>query len=267
MTVAIGLLCKDGVLIASDSMASGSGGIASFVTKVKTLERHPVIWTASGSEYVIDEVAIDLANMDAGKGADGALLGIFTDPNVASVRSKIKSTVTGGLKRAYAGGVFQTPVPAGNVSNEFVTDVMVLGYAAGVPWFFEVDRTGQLNSHASRRFAAVGSGGAAASTALALMSHHVGEDLTLDDPKLLAYRTIDTTIRVSNAFVGLPVQIAVCDEGGARVLEQAELDEIGAGVQRWTTLETELLTDLRSGETAALGDIPEFDDATRPSGS
>ena len=63
MTVAIGLVCNDGVLVASDSMAS-EAQTAHDVTKVFKLDCCPVVWTAAGSVYVIEEVKTALAGID-----------------------------------------------------------------------------------------------------------------------------------------------------------------------------------------------------------
>ena len=45
MTVALGLVCSDGVLVASDSMAS-NGRVASAAIKVHRLDKRPIVWTA-----------------------------------------------------------------------------------------------------------------------------------------------------------------------------------------------------------------------------
>lgn len=259
MTVAIGLACKGGVLVASDSMAS-SQSVAMTATKVWTLDRQPVLWSAAGAEYVVDEVAIELAKVDEAKSATGGPAAAFAQPDPAAIRGKLRTAVHAGMRRAYGTGLSTTPAPPGAILSGYETDVFVLGYSNGTPWFFEFDRSGQINSHLSRRFAAIGSGGPFAAVALALMSHHVSDELNFDDAKLLAYRTIETTIAISSASVGPPVQIAVCDENGARVLASEELDELRTGVARWKVLESELLLNLKSGSDAepASGDIPSF---------
>ena len=71
MTIAVGLVCSDGVIIASDSMAS-SGNVAVHADKVYRLDHLPVVWSASGSVYVIEEVEQHLRLGVDGPAGDGS---------------------------------------------------------------------------------------------------------------------------------------------------------------------------------------------------
>jgi hypothetical protein len=116
---------------------------------------------------------------------------------------------------------------------------------------------GQINWHTEHRFYAVGSGGEFASVAHGLMSHYISDDLTLEHGKLLAYRTIDTTINVSSSGVGPPVQIAICDNNGPRILDDDEIKAVSTAVDRWKELEVETLrATLESLAGSAARDLP-----------
>ncbi len=89
------------------------------------------------------------------------------------------------------------------------------------------------------------------------MSHYISDGLTLEQGKLLAYRTIDTTIKVSSSGVGPPVQMATCDNDGPRILDDEEIKALSTSVERWKELEADTLR--ASPETvadSAVHDLP-----------
>ena len=93
------------------------------------------------------------------------------------------------------------------------------------------------------------------------MKHYLVDKLTLEQGMQLAYRAIATTCEVSSGLVGLPVQIAVVDNGGQRVLAEDEVRKIGVAVDRWKELERDTL---QLGEDAAdlvEDDLPRLDPA------
>lgn len=253
MTVALGLVCKDGVLVAADSMGSEELTAAKS-QKVRVFGRTPALWTASGSVYVMEEVTEALKKLDAG-GKPDAPLSAFTTPDLVGLRTQLKNSIHPAMSKAYASALSTVPVPPGHVHPSFVTNFVVVGYSAGTPWLLELAHDGQLNWHHERRFYATGSGGPFATVAMGLMSHYVTADLTLNEGKMLAYRTIETTIEVSNGLVGPPVQIATCDATGTEILTEDEIENVRTGVERWKTIERE---SLRMGTEAeqATGDLP-----------
>jgi len=258
VTVALGLVCSDGVLVASDSMGS-SEQTAEHSQKVRTFGRCPALWTASGSVYVMEEVEAELKVLDA-SGTPEAPLRIFGDPQPAAIRKKLAPMVNKVMRAAYATALNVQPAdPGGAVLIAFPTDFLMLGYAAGTPWFLEIARDGQVNDHTDGGFYAVGSGGHFATVARGLMRHYLTRPLPLELGKLVAYRAIDTTIQVSSQGIGPPVQIAVCDNSGARVLNDDEIEAVRLGVQGWTVQETESLSmSLLEAKAEASGDLPEM---------
>ena len=57
----------------------------------------------------------------------------------------------------------------------------------------------------------------------------------------LAYRTVETACDVSSMFVRTPVQLAIVDKNGARVLDHGEIEQLKAEVQGWKQLERDAL--------------------------
>jgi 20S proteasome alpha/beta subunit len=263
MTVALGLVCSDGVLVASDSMGS-SDQTADLSQKVRTFGRCPALWTAAGSVYVMEEVEAALKVFDA-SGTTEAPMRMFTGPYPAEIRKKLVPAVNKVMRASYANALNVQPAdPGGPMAIAFPTDFLMLGYAAGTPWFLEFARDGQVNDHTTRGFYAVGSGGHFATVARALMRHYLTRPIALELGKLVAYRAIDTTIQVSAQGIGPPVQIAVCDDSGARILNDDEIETVRLGVQGWTVQETESLSmSLMDATAAATGDLPQLEpDAT-----
>jgi 20S proteasome alpha/beta subunit len=257
VTVAIGLVCSDGVIVASDSMAS-VGNTARPMCKVYAEDDLHLVWTAAGSVYVIEEVAQEIAAAARGSGAP-SMKPSFTAPDLNGIRDRLGKRVHDRIKTCYEAalpfGLQQTVQPQ-VPTHVFSTDFLFLGWARQTPWFLEVSGDGQMNWHTSQLFAALGSGGEFASVAQALMKHHVeGGSITVEDGLLVAYRAIETTCEVSARSVGLPVWLAVVTDQKAEVLDRAEIDKVGIAVERWKTIEVDTLAKLRAPE----GEEPQSD--------
>lgn len=256
MTVALGLICTDGVLVASDSMGTGEGFAAQAV-KVHTFGRCPAVWTGSGSVFVMEEV-MEVFNREANAGTREAPSAAWTQPIPKAIRTNLGKQVNKAMGEAYGRALSSSPMTPNLIHPNFVTNFLVLGFANNTPWFLEFAATGEMNWHTEEGFYAVGSGGPFATVAHALMRHYAtSPGLTLELGKRLAYRTIQTTIDVSPAGVGPPVQIAICDAQGARVIDSEEISEIGTAVDGWKTLETETLRETPQERAEdAEGDLP-----------
>lgn len=264
MTVAIGLLCADGVIVASDSM--GSAGLrAARAQKVHALPRLPVVWTAAGAVYTIEE-------------GDQALLGLeeqvlqiedgramFDTPSLPVIRKNIGDFLRQNMAQCYGNLIPARQMQPG-LSHPFSADFLVLGWAAGGPWLLEVAGDGQMNWHTAAKFYAVGSGGDFASVCQAVMAHYFEGELDVHVGLQVAYRSIEATCRVSSAGVGLPVQLAVADAQGARVLTKEEGDEVGTAVERWMISERAIVEDLRGGKVVELRAEEPLPTLTEPDG-
>lgn len=260
MTVAIGLVCKNGVLVASDSMGSDAQ-IASESIKVHGFSHNPVIWTGSGSTYVMEEVeAVLRAKVDTAD-ANGSPLQLFAGADEPKIRERLKQFIPTTLRSCYKSGLGETgTLSPGQMFFPFPTDFILLGWGAGNPWFLEFSHDGQINSHTGRGFYAVGSGGPFASVCHGLIKHYLSTEVTLDQGMRIAYRAIATTCEVSSGGVAPPVQIAVVDEAGQRVLNRPTIDEVGLLVERWKALEADTLrmTHESAGTDAAM-DLPSME--------
>lgn len=255
MTVAIGLVCSDGVLVASDSMASDPQ-TAHSVTKVFRLEYCPVVWTASGAVYVIEEIETVLKGIDQPNQTGGAPA-VFAEPNLSALRERLKANIHKAMQKCYASALASSPFAPGTIAPNFATSFLVAGYANQKPWLLEFAHDGQVNWHTGFGFYAIGSGGPFARVAHGLMAHYLSAPVTLKQGLQVAYRAIETTCEVSPGGVGMPVQIASVDGNGSRVLTESEINEIGDMVARWKTLEADTLRmGPEEAKNVAEGDLP-----------
>jgi 20S proteasome alpha/beta subunit len=262
MTVAIALKCSDGVLVASDSMAS-QARIASSADKVFTLQSQPIIWTASGSLFVIEEVATQLAEVEQGIASNADAEAAFAAPDLPAVRSTLYTHITETMKGCYSGALPYGLQQLENGRHPFFTDFLLAGYAKETPFLLEIASDGEMNWHTDEGFYAIGSGGDFASVAQALMRHYLDSGpLPLQYGMQLAYRTIETACEVSSMHVRTPVQIAVADDSGARILKKEEMDRVASGVAGWKQIERDALWgNIPSAGTSDLDSPPSFDDA------
>lgn len=258
MTVALGLVCSDGVVVASDSMAT-DGATARPVCKVYAENDLQLVWTASGSVYVIEEVEAAIAKTAKEK----AVQAICRAPDLAGIRSRLGDPITAAMQKCYGSALpFGLNQLVNQAHHPFFSDFLLLGWSRSTPWFLEIAQDGQRNWHTTSGFATVGSGGAFASVAQGLMAHYLeGERVPVEDGLLVAYRAIATTCAVSSSHVGLPVWLAVATEGEARVLDRAEVDEVGAGVTGWKHLERDTLRTLRA-KPETPEELPRFEEET-----
>ena len=140
MTVALGLVCVDGVVVASDSQSTSENQTAVPSVKVQLASGLPAIWTGSGVVYCIEEVE-HIANQWA---SDHAKKKPFEDCQLQGIRTTVGEGVRGALKKAY-----ENALPLGlNQFNQntgrhaFDTSFLFLGWAKNQPWFLEVDGSG-----------------------------------------------------------------------------------------------------------------------------
>ena len=121
------------------------------------------------------------------------------------------------------------------------------GMAVDTKFLLEISGNGKLNWHPDRGFHALGSGSHFATVVMETMKPHLDDgppDLRLG--QIVAYRTIDTTCAVSADLSG-PVQMAVADSSGSRVLGEDELQAKEESVQSWRVSEHSLLRSLSDG--------------------
>ena len=259
MTVVIGMVCSDGVLIATDSQAT-SGNVARPTTKTRTISGAATVWSASGAVYVIEEVEAALREVEQHLRNDGSnkWKRAFSVPELETIRTDFVDVVKQAMESCYKAvlpGIIvpgMTPGVLPYSQHPFATDLLFAGMGNDSKFLLEVACDGQLNWHTDSGFVAIGSGGEFATVAMELMKPYLTEGpLDLELGQIVAYRTIETTCDVSAGLVGGPVQIAIANGGGSRVLDRAEVDQIQDLVRVWKVKERSLLMSLSDGRSSA----------------
>lgn len=255
MSVAIGLACEDGV-VAAASGRPVRGGAGVLDSSVGALGALPVVWSAVGSLYVIEDVEAYVGQLD--KLAQSEQLTIvqnFKGPRLDQVKQNLGTYVRDPMKRCYESALPGTqPVPTfGGMVHPFATDFLVLGYASGTPWFVEVANDGRLIWRTGAGQHAVGAGGEAALLARAILSMYAGgREIGVEVAKAVAFRTVRTTLELAAGVSSAPVQIAVADEAGARVLDREQVAAVAALADRWAEAESETIRRLFTSAGAAV---------------
>ena len=221
MTIAIGLVCSDGVLVASDSMGS-AGKTAQSRVKVYASPTAPTVWTYAGSQYMSQQIE---ACIEGSGAKDGRHLPDVLVPQVEET-----------LRSAYGRMV----LPPGASERDLLghaPDVLILGWHDGVPSFRRIPSELASVSCDAERLVAVGTGREYASVVKAALAHYLDESVSLHLGKVLAFRVVQTVCDVSAYNVAMPVQMAVADTTGARILSSTEVAEVGILAERWVATE------------------------------
>ena len=248
MTVVIGIICSDGVIIATDSQTT-SGNVALPAIKARTINGAAAVWSAAGSVYVIEEVQAALAakvETQLQNDGENKWKRMFSDPDVNAIREHFANVVRSAMRSCYEAampGYIPPEFPPGQ--HMFGTDFLFSGIGHDEKFLLEIASDGQMNWHTDRGFYAMGSGGEFATVAMELMKPYVQTTpLDLKLGQIVAYRTIETTCDVSAGLVSGPVQMVVADSNGARVLTKEDLYDVQELVERWKLLERNLFLSL-----------------------
>jgi hypothetical protein len=148
MTVAIGLVCSDGVIVASDSMAT-TGMTASSQCKVYAEPDLAMVWTAAGSVFVIEEVGAQISSLSS----DGSVRTACGEPNLPQIRATFGMHVTNKLRQCYGSALpFGLQQQVNKTHHPFISDFLLLGWSQATPWFLEISNDGQMNWHTKARY-------------------------------------------------------------------------------------------------------------------
>jgi 20S proteasome alpha/beta subunit len=228
MTVVLALRCADGVVMASDSQITDTGRGLSYPAQ----KLHPLgdraAWGGSGARAVLGEVK---AAFDR---SAGAIL------DAEDVSRELQERIVPIQRHHYEHYIEHVPgeeSPGGPAAF-----VLAAGYTNG-PWIVEVDPHGMVSHHEDIGFHAIGSGAPMAQQAGVLLSHFRMTERTTDYGVLAVVRVLDA-LAVTSPSVGGPIDVCVLGPDGARALEESEVDDTRAVVERWVDHEEEVLDSL-----------------------
>lgn len=230
MTVVLSVRCSDGLVIASDSQVTDSARGMSYPAQKLHALGDRAAWGGSGARSVL-----------------GDLEDIFEDSAAAILESDdvgraLQERTLPVLKHHYEH--FITDVPGEETAGTPSADVLAAGYAGADPFIIEVNPNAMVSHYEDVGFHAVGSGAAMAQQAGALLSHFDMSERQVRFGVVGALRVLDALSRTSPS-VGLPFDICrITPAEGAHHLDEDEIAETEALVQRWGELEQQALDGL-----------------------
>jgi hypothetical protein len=148
------------------------------------------------------------------------------------------------------------------VDNVLGGTLLVIGRDENGHWLLEIDLHSTTTFYEDRGLQAIGSGGPAAFVAQGLLRHYEPRDQTIEQLRLIAYRTVKTCIDgLGGAFgVGGEVHLWSCRAGEGYTKAGTELlESLEEGLTKWTTIERESLSQVwgtTPSEDQGAGGIP-----------
>ena len=248
MTVALGIVCSDGIVVASDSMGSAER-IATSVPKVHIRERFPLAWVHAGSTYIYEEAEAALDDLEASW--PDRVPEHWTQPSIRGIRRDLAEYVGSAVKAGYKQVV---EIPGHKISDP-ATEFLFLGWGEKGPFFLHLHADTTVTDQLGDKMAAIGFGGQLAAVARSIMEHYMEDEFSVRDGMMIAYRAISTVVQVSTWGVALPVQMAVVEPVGARLLTQSEIEQVALTVDRWKLLERDSLRELLRGQVQRSADV------------
>jgi proteasome beta subunit len=233
MTLVLALRCRDGVVLASDGQATTDAAGQPTRQPVRKLFDlgGRVAWGAAGSVGLQQTLLAELA-----------------------ARDLIAASATRELRRALT----ETVIPIQQQAlRDFVDHpgshppdlaCIFCWFERGEARILSIPRTGS-DHQLHDRHAAVGTGDIFADFAMTSVAHLGTVRLSLEQAKMVAYKTVADAIDVAAIYLGPPIQMYVVTVDGAQEVPAAELDGgLADSVDAWKARQRETL-----GPLAAAG--------------
>lgn len=233
MTLILGVICNDGIVVASDSQST-EGPLGSMLRSVRfpTKKIWPlgdsIIWGGSGDGGLTQRVKVCLDDLPQSE---------LSKP-INNLRDILRTSVVETIRNLLQSGIF----PQGS-AQPYENVFLFCGHTSGESWILEVIWNGQDTLYSDRGFHAIGSGGFHAQMAHAMVAHYAMTDRAIAEGQFIVYRVIDAAISTAAAGLDYPVQMSLI-QGGTKELATEELYGVRDFVGIWKELETETLQGL-----------------------
>jgi 20S proteasome alpha/beta subunit len=233
LTVVVGFVCKDGIVIASDSELT-AGFTKHPKQKVWIRSSPGLAFGVSGVESTTDLLIDYFVNAT------------FDTGSHAAVRATIAEAVPKVFVPEY------TRVNSISTAGQNVQDLAGGAALLGIftddkkPHLFAILQGGHITDHATRGFASIGSGAVFAEHGITVFSD-LHSDLTLYQTKMLACRLVQTSVAAAGGVLGVggEVQMAIVAPGSpptATLLPNNDTETLDA-VENWKKLEADRFHD------------------------
>jgi proteasome beta subunit len=240
LTLIVGIVCQDGVVLAADSASSDAETQTKQPTeKIRRLGKHPILCGGSGDVGLLQKI-------------QEAMAGFAPQGRLKRIRQEIKGRIVPELQEAVK---YHAPYPAAGFNRPPDGIHLFAGIAEAKPWLLEIEKDGRdtIYDEALGNFAAIGSG---KPWAQAIFRPYLFTPRDLELGTILAYRVMTDAIELSSAFLAPPIHIwRIPVDGEPNEVGQEEIDtKLKNVLGLWRAMETEVLGKLRAQsqpETAA----------------
>ncbi len=242
MTLALTIIARDGIVLASDSQMtfSTSGQPVRAPTEKLYTPWSNVAWSASGNVGIIQRVEHELTRKF---GRPDTFSGRKT---IIDTRKEIARSVTQTV-RDIVKDQYQQVANLPGWETTFLFAGYALHGADAQPFLLGVEPNGIEADHTSVGYCAIGSGDI---FAYASIAHFDVRQRSLYESKLIAHRVLRDAIQVAGFGLGEPVQmveITAPDGGNPAKVSRLTSDDVrvlGDKVTEWKLTEGEVLTNL-----------------------
>ncbi|GAB5506571.1 MAG: hypothetical protein Rhirs2KO_17340 [Rhizobiaceae bacterium] len=229
MTVVLATVCKDGVVLGSDSQITDKGrGMTYPAEKLHSLGEMAA-WGGSGARSVLADVERSFNENSAA---------ILEAPDIGHA---LQERVLPILRHHY--DAFIADVPGDEGGGTPSAYVMAAGWRDGEPWIIEITPSGMIGHYADIGFHAIGSGAAMAQQASSLLSHFHFTERSLRFGCATVLRVLQA-LDLTSASVGDPFSLCAIDKNGAHHLDDDEIDKVDKDVRRWESAEQAAIADI-----------------------
>ncbi len=229
MTVVLATVCRDGVVLGSDSQITDKGRGMTYPAE----KLHPLgelaAWGGSGARSVLADVERCFNDHSAE---------ILESPEIGRALQKQVLPI---LRHHYE--TFIPNVPGDEGGGTPSAYVMAAGWRDGEPWIVEITPSGMIGHYADIGFHAIGSGAPMAQQAGTLMSHFHFAERSLRFGCAAVLRVLQA-LDLTSASVGKPFSLCRIDADGANHLSNDEIAQVGDDVRRWEDAEQAAIAEI-----------------------
>ncbi|MER0238867.1 proteasome protein [Fulvimarina sp. MAC8] len=222
MTVVLATVCRNGVVLGSDSQITDKGRDMTYPAD----KLHPLgelaAWGGSGSRAVLTDVERRFNENSAA---------ILEAPDIGRA---LQEQVLPILRHHY--DTFIPDIPGEDGGGTPSAYVMAAGWRDGEPWITEITPSGMIGHYADIGFHAIGSGAPMAQQAGSLLSHFHLAKRSLEFGCAAILRVLQA-LDLTSPSVGGPFNLCRIDEEGAHHLDGDEIEQVSDVVRQWKEAE------------------------------
>jgi len=229
MTLIIGILCSDGIVMASDSASTDldTGTKQPSDQKIVPYPQQHMIFGGSGDVGLIQKIQDRLGKLPYQK-----------DPN--KFRKELKNLICEELKES---NKLHVPYPSQSYNSPPIAICILAGFLEEGPFLLEFERDGRDTDYGRKElggFVAIGSG---KPWALALFRPHLSNTRMVQEAKVISYRILSDAIALASYGLAEPINMfCINNKGKISKIENDEKHILNQTCELWRRLESETLS-------------------------